>query len=381
MVMVPFLYIAILLIVIWAIYRVIIFKKNSNSNIVREIFMNLFFIYFLMVINLTFCKMGAIVFSFRSQGHANLIPIVETIKMFNNNFMGVGNAYYNVIGNILLFVPLGLGIPLFFKNKNKLGKVALYGFMASLSIESLQYLTSINITDVDDIIFNTLGAIIGFLAFNICYIIIKKTKLVNLIDKITSSFDGNLILVAAKPIAIMVLVVGILSFTMVYNSTSSGKLSNEELASEVFKNSNVNEYIVIKNFSNYKLFLSKYKDYVQVQSITKVLNNRWVEPVNIGDFDNSKLDYKIILLGDNTETGVVVFGKSKDCTSVEITFKDKKYSEKLDKDSYFIVTYPTFEALDENTDIYNIYQGEHSNDLQVKFLEEDNTECTHMNVN
>lgn len=379
--MVPFLYIAILLIVIWAIYRVIIFKKNSNSNIVREIFMNLFFIYFLMVINLTFCKMGAIVFSFRSQGHANLIPIVETIKMFNNNFMGVGNAYYNVIGNILLFVPLGLGIPLFFKNKNKLGKVALYGFMASLSIESLQYLTSINITDVDDIIFNTLGAIIGFLAFNICYIIIKKTKLVNLIDKITSSFDGNLILVAAKPIAIMVLVVGILSFTMVYNSTSSGKLSNEELASEVFKNSNVNEYIVIKNFSNYKLFLSKYKDYVQVQSITKVLNNRWVEPVNIGDFDNSKLDYKIILLGDNTETGVVVFGKSKDCTSVEITFKDKKYSEKLDKDSYFIVTYPTFEALDENTDIYNIYQGEHSNDLQVKFLEEDNTECTHMNVN
>ena len=77
--------------------------------------------------------------------------------MFRNDFADIHIALYNVIGNILLFIPLGFCIPLFFNKKNKLSKVILYGFTASLIIEVLQLFTPYNITDIDDIIFNTFG--------------------------------------------------------------------------------------------------------------------------------------------------------------------------------------------------------------------------------
>ena len=100
--------------------------------------------------------------------------------MFQDNFMGIGNSIYNVAGNVLLFVPLGFGIPLFFKNYNKLGKVTLYGFLASLSIEALQYLTCTNFTDIDDIILNTAGVVAGHAIYKLNRIqsILKKLYII-----------------------------------------------------------------------------------------------------------------------------------------------------------------------------------------------------------
>ncbi|MGG7142905.1 VanZ family protein [Clostridium nigeriense] len=76
-----------------------------------------------------------------------------------------------------------------FYKKNKLCLIALYVFLASLIIEIIQLVTSFNTTDIDDIIFNTLGAIIRYIIFNIFYYLIKKTKLGNLVRVITSSFE------------------------------------------------------------------------------------------------------------------------------------------------------------------------------------------------
>jgi glycopeptide antibiotics resistance protein len=69
--------------------------------------------------------------------------------------------------NILLFVPFGLGLP--FITKQSMKKVVMYGALFSLSIELLQLLTgffagvTFRVADVNDLLFNTIGAAIGYM--------------------------------------------------------------------------------------------------------------------------------------------------------------------------------------------------------------------------
>lgn len=94
--------------------------KSKEKNILREIAINIFFIYFLIVIYLTICKMDMLQINLQNRVYINYIPFVETIKMFQDNFMGIGNAIYNIMGNILLFVPLGFLFHYYLKIKIKL---------------------------------------------------------------------------------------------------------------------------------------------------------------------------------------------------------------------------------------------------------------------
>lgn len=64
--------------------------------------------------------------------------------------------------NVLLFIPLGLALPLLWKAFGTWWKTVLFGFSASLFIETLQIFTH-RATDVNDLLTNTLGTVIGFL--------------------------------------------------------------------------------------------------------------------------------------------------------------------------------------------------------------------------
>lgn len=218
MVGISFIFANILFTIVWIIYRIISCIKNKPINKIREIFINLFFIYFLILVNLTMFKYGNLMLDFNIKFYINYIPLVETINMFRNDFLDINIALHNVIGNILLFIPLGFDIPLFFNKKNKLSKIILYGFTASLTIELIQLFTPYNTTDIDDVIFNTLGAVLGFIIFNIIYKIFKNTKLGMFIKNLSSSFNGNLILEASKPIGTMILLFLIISLIFLYLS-------------------------------------------------------------------------------------------------------------------------------------------------------------------
>lgn len=71
--------------------------------------------------------------------------------------------------NVALFVPLGLALPFIFK-KVSLLKAAIIGLSCSFSIEFLQCFISNRDSTVDDLLCNTLGAVIGYLL----YLLIKK---------------------------------------------------------------------------------------------------------------------------------------------------------------------------------------------------------------
>jgi glycopeptide antibiotics resistance protein len=102
----------------------------------------------------------------------NLIPLVEQgwalTCLFNSTCAYHRSAFWflliNLLGNIVVFVPLGFGLAGAL-NRNRLsvavGGAVLGGFALSLMIELLQLTLPSRATDIDDLIFNTLGAAIG----------------------------------------------------------------------------------------------------------------------------------------------------------------------------------------------------------------------------
>lgn len=68
----------------------------------------------------------------------------------------------NIILNILMFVPFGLLLPLAFKQFDRFWKVYIKGLFFSIVIEIFQFITSRGIVEVDDILNNTIGTMIGY---------------------------------------------------------------------------------------------------------------------------------------------------------------------------------------------------------------------------
>ena len=70
--------------------------------------------------------------------------------------------YRNSLLNVLLFVPLGFLLPVLWKRFRSFLWTGLLGFSFSLSIELLQLLT-LRATDINDLMTNTTGTILGWL--------------------------------------------------------------------------------------------------------------------------------------------------------------------------------------------------------------------------
>lgn len=68
--------------------------------------------------------------------------------------------------NVVLGVPLGFLVPLLWADWNRFGRMVGAGLAFSLLIE-LSQLCNFRATDVDDLIMNTLGTVLGFLLFRI----------------------------------------------------------------------------------------------------------------------------------------------------------------------------------------------------------------------
>ena len=72
---------------------------------------------------------------------------------------------FNVIGNVLVFLPYGVFLPKLFQRCRKLMSVLLLSLELSLIIEVTQLFTKIGSFDVDDLLLNTLGGVLGYLIY------------------------------------------------------------------------------------------------------------------------------------------------------------------------------------------------------------------------
>lgn len=77
----------------------------------------------------------------------------------------------NVFGNVICFIPFGVLLPMNFKCFRKVLSVTLVTYLVSLVVETVQLITKTGAFDVDDILLNTLGGVIGCIIFELA---IKK---------------------------------------------------------------------------------------------------------------------------------------------------------------------------------------------------------------
>lgn len=80
----------------------------------------------------------------------------------------------NDILNIVMCVPLGLLLPAVWPRARSLFVTALTGLLFSLLIE-LSQLLNFRATDIDDLIMNTLGAVIGYFGYKLCAALREKS--------------------------------------------------------------------------------------------------------------------------------------------------------------------------------------------------------------
>ncbi len=98
----------------------------------------------------------------------NLTPFQEITRGWNRLSLHPTGTSLQLIGNIVAFVPLGILIPLLVRPRLSLGIVVLLcSLLLSLSYEVTQLLTGIGIFDVDDLLLNTAGGVIGYMLFAI----------------------------------------------------------------------------------------------------------------------------------------------------------------------------------------------------------------------
>lgn len=79
----------------------------------------------------------------------------------------------NFLGNIVLFIPIGVLFPLVTSCKNP-WKIAAMGFCFSLLIETIQLVTLKGYFDPDDVIINILGCLIGFALLRAVEMVLRK---------------------------------------------------------------------------------------------------------------------------------------------------------------------------------------------------------------
>ena len=105
----------------------------------------------------------------------NLIPfrtVYEYIDKIINNRINVDTAITNLIGNIIVFLPMGAFLPCLFQKMRSFKKTVLTVFFIVLGIELLEIILAMGTFDIDDFIFNLGGAMIGY-AF-VCIPFVKQ---------------------------------------------------------------------------------------------------------------------------------------------------------------------------------------------------------------
>lgn len=89
----------------------------------------------------------------------NFVPF-ETVRLFAAHF--TWDAFLlNVVGNVVMFIPIGLFLPWLYQKWQRAWKIALVGLAVPIGIESVQFFIGRS-TDIDDVMMNFIGVMLGW---------------------------------------------------------------------------------------------------------------------------------------------------------------------------------------------------------------------------
>ena len=152
--------------VVWLLCRSIVWIKQRHIDWKREAVLLIMFINLAVLIRFTFfpvLRVNGLVQPLLFDASAifplrvNLIPFVHLLYFDSKRDM-----LLNLVGNVTMFIPSGIVLPIIYRRLDRFWKVTAVGAMISLCIEVAQLPFSVRASDVDDLILNTLGVMIGY---------------------------------------------------------------------------------------------------------------------------------------------------------------------------------------------------------------------------
>ena len=139
----------------------VVFHRNKGKYGGIQIILTIVFaIYMLVVLHLTGAGTLYDIFRYGLEINGNQINVIPFSDFMNNRNVYMSQALLN----ILLFVPFGLLIPLIWQEYRKVWTILLLGFLLSFVIECSQ-LVNHRSFDIDDLIYNTCGTLLGGVVF------------------------------------------------------------------------------------------------------------------------------------------------------------------------------------------------------------------------
>lgn len=98
--------------------------------------------------------------------HYNLVPFKEINRFLKYwQVLGMKAVLLNIVGNVAAFIPCGIFLPVFFERCRKWWRTVFFSFELSFLVEVMQLVFRVGSFDVDDLILNTLGGLLGFVLY------------------------------------------------------------------------------------------------------------------------------------------------------------------------------------------------------------------------
>ena len=154
------------------------------KKVVRPILWAVFGFYCLVLIYILFLNRGSrshYSYAQYFQAFANFIPfktIAEYIQRYSDGYWRLSTV--NLLGNLALFVPMGMALPCLSSKLNRFWKVILAVLGMVVLVEITQGILRVGSVDIDDVIFNVGGAMIGYGIIKMPFInhALKKVNLI-----------------------------------------------------------------------------------------------------------------------------------------------------------------------------------------------------------
>lgn len=166
MISISYLQMVLFITAIWVLIRAIDWFKNKHIDLKREAQLLLVYICIVVVVRFTFCPFGRIEGKIQPLlfDHHQMLPFWVNLMPFVYlfDYPSMREALLNLIGNTALFIPLGIVWPAVFKKLNTNRKTIAAGVGVSLTIELLQLPFYERASDIDDLILNSAGYLIGY---------------------------------------------------------------------------------------------------------------------------------------------------------------------------------------------------------------------------
>jgi glycopeptide antibiotics resistance protein len=112
-----------------------------------------------------------------SERSISLVPFASIADAFSHS-SGTGRmAFANVVGNVLIFIPLGLYAS-WLRHRVASWPTMLTVASVSVAAEIIQGVIAVGVSDIDDVILNCVGGLIGILTFRLLSAVMRERSLV-----------------------------------------------------------------------------------------------------------------------------------------------------------------------------------------------------------